>query len=165
MTIDATFWVAVSFFIFVGALIYFKIPQKTNAFLTEKIDEIKKELEEAEKLKNEARNLLSEYENKIDRSKKESKEIINTAKIESENSVIEKTQKFYKIIDERKKNLNLKINQIKENALKDIKNASIKIAIEATESLIKNSIDKNKLETFYNKSLDQTKSSLKKMKS
>ena len=165
MIIDATFWVAVSFFIFVGALIYFKIPQKTNASLTGKINEIKKELEEAEKLKNEARNLLSEYENKIDRSKKESKEIISVAKMESEKAVIEKTQKFYKIIDERKKSLNLKINQMKENALIDIKNASIKIAIEATENLIRNSIDKNKLETFYNKSLDQTKSSLKKIKS
>jgi len=165
MIIDATFWVAISFFIFVGALIYFKIPQKINTSLTEKIDEIKKELEEAEKLKNEARNLLSEYENKIDRSKKESKEIISVAKLESEKAVIEKTQKFYKIIDERKKSLNLKINQMKENALIDIKNASIKIAIEATENLIRNSIDKNKLETFYNKSLDQTKSSLKKIKS
>ena len=165
MIIDATFWVAVSFFIFVGALIYLKIPQKINSSLTGKIDDIKKELEEAEKLKNEARNLLSEYENKIDRSKKESKEIISVAKMESEKAVIEKTQKFYKIIDERKKNLNLKINQMKENALKDIKNASIKIAIEATENLIRNSIDKNKLETFYNKSLDQTKSSLKKIKS
>ena len=165
MIIDATFWVAVSFFIFVGALIYLKIPQKINSSLTGKIDDIKRELEEAEKLKNEARNLLSEYENKIDRSKKESKEIISVAKMESEKAVIEKTQKFYKIIDERKKNLNLKINQMKENALKDIKNASIKIAIEATENLIKNSIDKNKLETFYNKSLDQTKSSLKKIKS
>jgi len=165
MIIDATFWVAVSFFIFVGVLIYFKIPQKTNTSLAKKIDEIKKELEEAEKLKNEARNLLSEYENKIDRSKKESKEIISSAKMESEKAVIEKTQKFYKIIDQRKKNLNFKINQMKENALKDIKNASIKIAIEATENLIRNSIDKNKLETFYNKSLDQTKSSLKKIKS
>ena len=85
--------------------------------------------------------------------------------MESEKAVIEKTQKFYKIIDQRKKNLNFKINQMKENALKDIKNASIKIAIEATENLIRNSIDKNKLETFYNKSLDQTKSSLKKIKS
>ena len=165
MIIDATFWVAVSFFIFVGALIYLKIPQKINSSLTGKIDDIKRELEEAEKLKNEARNLLSEYENKIDRSKKESKEIISVAKMESEKAVIEKTQKFYKIIDERKKNLNLKINQMKENALIDIKNASIKIAIEATENLIRNSIDKNKLETFYNKSLDQTKSSLKKIKS
>ena len=148
MAIDASFWVAISFIIFLGALIYLKIPQKINSSLTGKIDDIKKELEEAEKLKNEARNLLSEYENKIDRSKKESKEIISVAKMESEKAVIEKTQKFYKIIDERKKKINLKINQMKENALKDIKNASIKIAIEATENLIRNSIDKNKLETF-----------------
>ena len=53
---------------------------------------------------------------------------------------------------------------MKENALKDIKNASVKIAIEATENLIEKSIDKNKLETLYNKSLDQTKASLKKIK-
>ena len=62
------------------------------------------------------------------------------------------------------KNLNQKISQMKENALKDIKNASVKIAIEATENLIEKSIDKNKLETLYNKSLDQTKASLKKIK-
>ena len=48
MIIDATFWVAVSFFIFVGAIVYFKIPQKTNTSLNNKISEIKKELEEAE---------------------------------------------------------------------------------------------------------------------
>ena len=71
MTIDATFWVAVSFFIFFGILIYLKIPQKINNVLIEKIDEVKKELNEAEKLKFEAKNLLSNYENKIDKSKKE----------------------------------------------------------------------------------------------
>ena len=48
MTIDATFWVAISFFIFCGTLIYFKIPQKINNLLIEKIDEIKKELNNAE---------------------------------------------------------------------------------------------------------------------
>ena len=40
MIIDATFWVAVSFFIFVGALIYLKIPQKINSSLTGKIDDV-----------------------------------------------------------------------------------------------------------------------------
>ena len=64
MTIDATFWVAIAFFIFFGILIYLKIPQKINTSLVEKINEIKKELEEAEKLKNEAKNLLSNYEKK-----------------------------------------------------------------------------------------------------
>ena len=80
MTIDATFWVAVSFFIFIGALIYLKVPQKINDSLTHQIDEMKKELDEAEKLKVEAKNLLSDYENKIDKSKKETKSIINFAK-------------------------------------------------------------------------------------
>ena len=45
MIIDATFWVAVSFFIFIGGLIYLKVPQKINNSLTDQINEIKKELE------------------------------------------------------------------------------------------------------------------------
>ena len=58
MTIDATFWVAISFFIFFGILIYLKVPQKINNLLTDEINEIKKELNEAERLKFEAKNLL-----------------------------------------------------------------------------------------------------------
>ena len=82
MTIDATFWVAISFFIFIGSLIYLKIPQKINNSLTDKINEIKKDLKEAEKLKDESKNLLSDYENKIDKSQKETKKIIDDAKNE-----------------------------------------------------------------------------------
>ena len=73
MTIDATFWVAVSFFIFFGVLIYLKIPQKINNSLTDQINQMKKELDESEKLKIEAKNLLSNYENKIDKSKLQKK--------------------------------------------------------------------------------------------
>ena len=164
MNIDATFWVAISFFIFIGVLVYFKIPQKINNTLTEKIDEIKKELSGAEELKDKVKNLLADYESKIDKSKKESKEIINLAKEESEKTIIEKTQQFHQIIEERKKNTELRITQMKENALKEIKDISVKISIEAVESLIKNSIDKNKLENLYNKSLEETKISLKKIK-
>ena len=53
---------------------------------------------------------------------------------------------------------------MKENALNDIKNVSIKVSLEAVEHLIKNSIDKNKLEKLYAKSLDQVKNSLKHIK-
>ena len=164
MTIDATFWVAISFFIFFGVLIYLKVPQKINNFLTNKINEIQKELKESEKLKEEAKNLFADYENKIDKSKKETKEIIDSAKKESEKAIIEKTKKFHQIIEERKKSTEQKIVQMKENALKDIKNISVKISIEAVENLIKNSIDKNKLENLYNKSLEQAKIALKQTK-
>jgi len=76
MTIDATFWVAISFFIFLGVLIYLKVPQKINNSLTNQINEIKKELDEAEKLKVESKNLLSNYEDKIDKSKKKCKKLL-----------------------------------------------------------------------------------------
>ena len=161
MTIDATFWVAISFFIFFGVLIYLKVPQKINITMTNQINEIKKELDNAEKLKEEAKNLLSDYENNIDKSIKESKEIIDIAKKENENIIIEKTKKFHQIIEERKKNNEQKIFQMKENALKDIKNISVKISMETVENLIKNSIDKNKLEKIYDNSLKQAKTALK----
>ena len=164
MTIDATFWVAISFFIFIGVLIYLKIPQKINTSLINQINEIKKELNEAEKLKVEAKNLLSDYESKIDKSKKETLEIVKLAKKDSETTILEKTRKFHQIMEDRKRNVEQKIAQMKVDALKDIRNTSIKISVQAVEHLIKNSIDKNKLEKLYMESLDQTKSSLKNLK-
>ena len=164
MTIDATFWVAVSFFIFFGGLIYLKVPQKINNSLIDQINEMKRELAEAEKLKIEAKNLLSNYENKIDKSKKETLEIINLAKKDSEKTILEKTEKFHQIIENKKKNAELKIVQMKENALREIKNISVKISMEAVEHLIKNSIDKNKLEKLYINGLEQIKISLKHLK-
>jgi F-type H+-transporting ATPase subunit b len=165
MNIDATFWVAISFFIFLGGLIYLKVPQKINDSLNGQINNIKKELDEAEKLKEEAKNLLSDYEDKIDKSKKETQEIIKLAKENNEKNILEKTKKFHQLMDERKKNVEQKIVQMKENALKEIKNDSIKISIETVEYLIKNSIDKNKLEKLHTMSLDEAKTSFKRIKS
>ena len=164
MTIDATFWVAISFFIFFGILIYLKVPQKINNLLTDEINEIKKELNEAERLKFEAKNLLSNYENKIDKSKKETREIINLAKKDSEKNILEKTKKFHQLIENKNKYDEQKIIQMKENALRDIKNISVKVSMEAVEHLIKNSIDKNKIAKLYIKSLEQAKTSLKHLK-
>ena len=164
MTIDATFWVAISFFIFFGVLIYLKVPQKINNLLTDQINEMKKELNESERLKFEAKNLLSNYENKIDKSKKETREIINLAKKDSEKNILEKTKRFHQLIENKKKNVEQKIIQMKENALKDIKNISVKISMEAVERLIKNSIDEKKIAKLYTKSLEQAKTSLKHLK-
>ena len=164
MIIDATFWVAVSFFIFFGVLFYLKVPQKINNSLTYQINEIKKEIDEAEKLKIEAKNLLSNYESKIDKSKKETQEIIDIAKKESEKNILDKSKKFHQVMEYKKRNLEQKIYQMKENAMKDIKNISVRISIEAIEHLITNSIDKNKLEKLYNQSMKQVENSLKNTK-
>ena len=161
MSIDANFWVAISFFLFIAGLIYLKVPQKVNNSLIDQIGKIKKELEEAKKLKIEAKNLLSDCENKIDKSKKETQNIINLAKKNAERNILEKTEKFHQIIEDRKKNIEQKITLMKENAIKEIRNVSIKISLDAAEHLIKNSIDKSKIEKFYMQSLEQTKTELK----
>ena len=62
MTIDATFWVMISFFAFLGLLIYFKIPQKIKSTLEQNINNIKKQIEEANKLKEDAKNILTVLE-------------------------------------------------------------------------------------------------------
>ena len=164
MTIDPNFWVAISFFIFFAVLIYLKVPQKVNNLLSNQINSIRSELKEAERLKVEAKNILSNYESKIDESKKEVQEIINLAKKNSETIILEKTKNFHHMMENKKRSAEQKIFQMKENALREIKSISVKISMETVEHLIKNSIDKSKLEKIYSKSLEQIKTSFKHIK-
>ena len=165
MTIDATFWVMISFFAFIGLLIYFKIPQKIKTTLEENISNIKNQIDEADKLKEDAKNILAEHEKKISNSKTEVRQMINKANEEAEKNTIKINQDFHNLMESRKKNAEERIKQIKNQALKDIKNASVKIAIDSVEKLIKNSLDKSKLDKIYSSSIEETKLALKKKSS
>ena len=165
MTLDATFWVTVSFFIFMGILIYFKIPQKVKEILEQNILSIKNQIDEAEKLKEDAKNIFTEHERKISNSKREVKEMIGKANEEAEKNVINANKTFHNFMENKRKNAEERIRQLKNQAEKDIKNASVKIAIEAVEKLIKNSLDKSKLDKIYSASIEETKLALKKKSS
>jgi F-type H+-transporting ATPase subunit b len=165
MTIDATFWVMISFFAFIGLLLYFRIPEKIKTALEENINNIKNQIEEADKLKEDAKNILTEHEKKISNSKAEVKQMINKAGEEAEKNVIKTNQDFHNLMESRKKNAEERIKQLKNQTLKDIKNASVKIAIESVEKLIKNSLDKSKLDKIYSSSIEETKLALKKKSS
>ena len=80
MVIDATFWVAISFLIFIGALVYLKIPQKINELLNKLILDIKNEIDESEKLRQEAKVLLDSAQNKLDTAQTVSNDILQQAK-------------------------------------------------------------------------------------
>ena len=161
MNFDATFWVAVSFVLFVGVLLYFKVPQKIFTSLDESINKIKKDIEEAEKLKEEAKNILSDYEARLDKSKVEIDLMIKNAQKESETNIIKTNDQFHKIFENRKKMAEEKIKQMKLQATKDIKNYSVEVAIIALEKIIKNSIDKKKLDKIYVSSVNEAKKILK----
>ena len=148
-----------------GILIYFKIPLKIKENLEKNILNIKSQINEAEKLKEDAKNILTENEKKISNSKNEVKEMIEKANDEAEKNVIKVNKEFHNLMDNRKKNAEERIRQLKNQAEKDIKNASVNIAIESVEKLIKNSLDKSKLDKIYSSSIEETKLALKKKSS
>ena len=228
MVIDATFWVAISFLIFIGALVYLKIPQKINELLNKLILDIKNEIDESERLRQEAKVLLDSAQNKLDTAQTVSNDILQQAKKDSDHLIIEMNDKFHKSseikkslakneIDESeklrqeakvlldsaqnkldtaqtvsndilqqakkdsdhliiemndkfhksseiKKNLaENKISQMKEAALKEIKDVSIKIAVDSVKKIINTSVDKSKLDGLFEKNLEETKIALKKI--
>ena len=165
MTLDATFWVTISFIIFLGILIYFKIPQKIKETLEQNISNIRNQINEAEQLKEDAKNILAEQEKKISNSKIEVGELINKATEEAEKNVIKTNENFHKFMENRKKSAQERIRQLKNQAEKDIKNAAVKIAIKSVEKLLKNSLDKSKLDKIYSSSIEETKLALKKKSS
>ena len=165
MIIDSSFWVAISFLIFFGALVYLKIPQKVNELLNKLILDIKNEIDESEKLRSEAKNLLDNAQNKLNTAQSISNEILEQAKKDSDKLIIELNDKFHKTSEIKKNLAENKINQMKEVAIKEIKDASIKIAIDSVKKIITTSVDKSKLDTLFQKSLDETKEELKKINS
>ena len=165
MEFDATFWVAVSFVIFFGALVYFKIPQNINNLLGKMIVDIKNEINESEKLRAESKKLLDNAQNKLDSASTETKKILDQAKSDSEKLVIEMNDKFHKSAEIKKNLTQSKISQMKESAIKEIKDTSIKVAVESVKKIISTSIDKSKLDNLFEKNLEETKSHLKKINS
>ena len=140
MAIDATFWVAVSFIIFFGGLIYLKVPQKINELLNKLISDIKNEIDESEKLRTEAKTLLDNAQKKLDTAQSVSKEILAQAKKDSDNLIIELNDKFHK-------------------------SSEIKVAVDSVKKIITTSVDKSKLDNLFQKNLDETKEELKKINS
>ena len=162
---DATFWVAVSFVIFFVGLIYLKVPQNVNGLLTKMIVDIKNEIDESEKLRSESKKLLDDAQGKLNSAEQEKKKIIDQANIEAEKLIKDMGEKFSKSAEIKKNLANIKISQMKDAAIKDIKDTSIKIAIEAVKKTISTSVDKSKLDILFEKNLEETKIELKKVNS
>jgi len=165
MTIDATFWVAVSFIIFFGVLVYLKVPQKINEILNKLILDIKNEIDESEKLRTEAKTLLDNAQKKLDTAQSVSKDLLEQAKKDCDSLIIDLNDKFHKSSEIKKNSAENKINQMKDSAIKEIRDASIKIAVDSVKNILTTSVDKSKLDSLFQKSLDETKEELKKINS
>ena len=141
---DATFWVAISFLIFIELLIYKKVPGLINKVLDDKISEIKKKVEESEKLKNDSEKLLSTYQAKLNDSKKECDLILQNAKKISDKDSKELTEKFKNNLKSRERSVEEKITNLKNEALKEIELKAAMLSADAVREIMKNEIDEKK---------------------
>ena len=102
---------------------------------------------------------------KLDAAQSVSNEILEQAKKDSDRLIIELNDKFHKSSEIKKNSAQTKIVQMKDVAIKEIKNTSVKIAVDSVKKIITTSVDKSKLDTLFQKNLDETKEELKKINS
>ena len=159
---DATFWVAISFVLFVAFLIYKKIPGLVVKSLDDKIKEITQKIEEAENLKKESDKLLSKYQIQLDDSKKECEEILLRATKLNEEESASMEEKIHSMLAVKEKNIKEKIIQAKDNALKEVKKISTIIAVESAKKIISQTIEKSTIESVNYSSIKENLENLKK---
>ena len=159
---DATFWVAISFVLFVAFLIYKKIPGLVVKSLDDKIKEITQKIEEAENLKKESDKLLSKYQIQLDESKKECEEILLRATKLNEEESASMEEKIHSMLAVKEKNIKEKIIQAKDNALKEVKKISTIIAVESAKKIISQTIEKSTIESVNYSSIKENLENLKK---
>ena len=133
---SAEFWVAVAFFIFIGLLIYMKVPGMIAESLDQRADAIRKELDEARRLREEAQDLLADYQQKQRRADDEAKAIIEQAEREAL-SIKEQSEKaLAESIERRSRIAEEKIARAEAQALAEVRAAVVESATSAAERVL-----------------------------
>jgi F-type H+-transporting ATPase subunit b len=133
---DAEFWVAVAFVIFVAGLGYLGVHRMIAKSLDERAARIKADLDEARKLKDEAAELLAEYQRKRQAAEGEAQDIISGAKAEAERMATEAKTRIEDFVARRTKMAETKIAQAEAQAAADVRSAAAEAAVAAAEKIL-----------------------------
>ena len=133
---EPEFWVAVAFVIFVAGLGYLGVHRMITKSLDDRSDRIRAELDEARKLKDEAAQLLADYQRKRQEAEGEAQEIIAGAKAEAERLATEAKAKIEEFVARRTKMAETKIAQAEAQAAADVRSAAAEAAVAAAEKIL-----------------------------
>lgn len=133
---DATVYVSLAMLVFIGILIWKKVPAAITGMLDNKIAEISKQLEEAEALRLDAESLKAEYEAKLADAAKEADEMRARADAEAEALVAKAKADATALIARRKQMAEDRIAAAEASALSEVRSAAAKAATEAAAKLI-----------------------------
>jgi|TARA_B110001454_G_scaffold179744_1_gene173078 F-type H+-transporting ATPase subunit b len=154
---DPATWVLVAFILFVSLALILKAPSMIAKLLDDQIKNIRNELDEARKLKEDANSLLAEYERKIKSTKDETEKIISQAEITAkvyEESTNKKVEEY--LIRSEKQSLD-RIKQTEKAAIDKISEEIINISINTSEKIISDNMTDENTNQLFSQSLDQIK--------
>ena len=154
------FWVLVSFVLFIGLIVYLKVPGKVTAMLDERAERISRELDEARKLREEAQGLLADYERKRRDADKEAEAIIAQAREEAEAFAVETRQKLVGMVERRGRMAEEKIAQAEAQAIKEVRAAAAELAIAAATRIISDEVQGAKADQLVDASIADLKDRL-----
>ncbi len=133
---DAEIWVALAFVVFLGLLGYLGVHRIVAKSLDDRAARIKAELDEARKIKDEAVQLLAEYQRKRHAAEDEAQNIIAGAKAEAERLAAEAKIRIEDFVARRTKMAETKIAQAEAQAAADVRSAAAEAAIAAAEKIL-----------------------------
>ena len=133
---DATFWVGAAFVLFVGILVYLKVPGMLTGALDERAKKISDDLDQARELREEAQVLLATYQRKQRDALKEAEEIIAHAKEEAMREARQAEKKLEEAIARRQQAALNKIALAEAQAENEVRDTAIEIAIAAATAVV-----------------------------
>ena len=136
---DAEFFVALGFVLFVMLLGYLGVHTKLASALDARIDKIKNELAEASRLRAEAQALMRSFAAKTAEAEAQALAIVAQAKAEAEAMSKEAEQRIEEYVARRTKQAEDKIAQAEAQAAADVRAAAVDAAISASEKVLKSS--------------------------
>jgi len=138
---DNTFWTLVALLIFLGGVLYLKVPATVLKSLDERSDRIARELEEARKLREEAQALLASYQRKQREAKAEADDIIEAARAEAAHMVEEIRADLSQQLDRRSKLAEEKIAAAEAQAMADVQSIAADAAVASARTVIAANMD------------------------
>ena len=157
---EPEFWVAVSFFLFLGLAIYLGVHKKLATALDNRAAAIAKELDEARRLREEAQAVLADYRKKQGEVETEVAAIVNLAAKEAESLAAETRVSMKEHFERRTKLAEDKIARAEAQAIADVRGAAVDAAVVAAESIIAAKLTSDAAAKLVGKSIDSLKSKL-----
>ncbi|MFC0217241.1 F-type H+-transporting ATPase subunit b [Pseudochelatococcus lubricantis] len=157
---EAEFWVAVSFFCFVGIALKMGAGKMLVGPLDDRTKQIASDLAEARRLRDEAEALLKAYEAKRVAAEAEAQAIVDNARTEAERAAEEAHARLTDFIARRTKAAEAKIAQAETQATADVKTAAAEAAVRAAEEILRGSLKGKTAERLFEESLNEVRTQI-----